>query len=182
MGYIWMGTIVKRASGIMILIQDELERVSRNIQKQLSMDNLKFQYSTMNEFITEMSKIKNENKKFPFFFVHSLGVSYDNSNNDIICTVKDIIIAVDSNSNWTSDIRDQKTIKPILLPIYDTFLDKLTRDRGIEIQSKGKVIVHYFYGNTGFAGYDGEIYPDHLDAIQLTDFKFRIINRNCLNK
>lgn len=177
-----MGAITKRTGYVMILIQDELERVCRNIQKQMGMDNLKFQYSTMNEFIKEMSKIKNENKKFPFFFVHSLGVSYDNTNNDTICTVKDIIIAVDSNSQWTADIRDQKTIKPILLPIFDTFVDKLTRDRGIEIQSKGRVIVHYFYGNTGFAGYDGEIYPDHLDAIQLTDFKFRIINRNCLNK
>ena len=163
----------------MILIQDELCRVVENVRKQLGFDNITFQYSTMTEFIQLLTTIKDGNKKYPFFFVHSIGVDYDNSNFDTIVTISDILIAGDSKAKWTREERDDETFKPILNPIYNTFLDKLRRDRNVEIVKRGNITNHYFYGDTGVEGYDGAKFPDHVDVIQLKNFQFRLLKQYC---
>jgi hypothetical protein len=33
---------------------------------------------------------------------------------------------------------------------------------------------HFFYGKTGLTGYDGNIVPDFIDAIQLKNYVFRL--------
>lgn len=162
----------------MKLIQEELKRVIGNVQKDLCEDNITFYYSTVNEFLEVLANKKTAKAKYPFFFVNSVNVSYDNSGLDSICSVDDIVIAIDSMSKWNASDRDEKSFKPRLLPIYEKFIDKLKRDRHVEIVKEGTMIIHYFYGKTGLTGYEQGIYPDHVDAIQLKNFQFRLTN-NC---
>ena len=163
-----------------MVVQDALKNVVSKVQKELSFDNITFQYSTMNEFIQLLSNIKDDNYKYPFFFVHSIGVDVDNSNFDTIVTVSDILIAGDSRKDWERTERDEKVFKPFLNRIYDTFLEEMRYDRNIEIVKRGSVVNHYFYGDTGVEGYDGAKFPDHVDVKQLRNFQFRILkNNNC---
>jgi len=162
----------------MKLIQDELCRIVGKIQEERNLDNLTFYYSTVNEFMQLLSNKKTPKAKYPFFFVNSVNTSYDNTGYDSICSIDDIVIATYSDAKWSALERDKQSFKPILLPIYEKFIDKLKRDRHVEIVKEGEIIIHYFYGKTGLTGYDSGEYPDHVDAIQLRNFQFRLTN-NC---
>ena len=165
----------------MKLIQEEMKRVIGYVQAELKFDNITFAYSTVTEFIQDLTATRSANDKYPFFYVDSVGVTYEPNGIDTICTVKTIVIATDSKPKWTALKRDEESVKPILLPIYDLFVDKLNRDRNIELFEEGDLIIHYFYGDTGLSGYDSGKFPDHVDAIQLNNYKFSLTN-NCKTK
>jgi len=162
----------------MKLIQDELEKVVAKVQTELMLDNLTFECSTVNEFLAILANKKTPIAKYPFFFVNAQGIEYHDSRTDVIVSVPDIVIATYSDSKWSRRERDEQSFKPILNRIYEVFEDKLNRDRNLDITTYGKRINHYFYGKTGLNGYEEGIYPDHVDAIQLRNFQFRIKN-NC---
>lgn len=162
----------------MKLIQDELERIVEKIKCELGFENTTFAYSTVAEFLQVLTNKKTPKSKYPFFFINSVNVKYDNNGLDSICTVDDIVIATYSDSKWSAKQRDLQSFKPILLPIYEKFIDKLKRDRHVELVKEGTITIHYFYGKTGLVGYESGEYPDHVDAIQLKNFQFRLTN-NC---
>lgn len=156
---------------------DNMPRVIEKVRTELGYPNLMFQFSTITEFIKTLSDMKSDNDKFPFFFIHSIGVKYDNTEQNVLCDVQDILIAVDSKAEWTRDERDAQTM-PILRSILQAWIDRLHIDHKIDIVKYGDIISHYFYGTTGVNGYEGEIFPAHVDVIQLRNFQFRIINNN----
>lgn len=134
-----------------------------------------FYYSTPNEFITIVGESKNA--KFPFIYINSLGVSLT----DEILTVKDLIIATKSDQNWDSETRDNESFEPYLTPILEELIHKVTYGiGGLRMTKKGKIQYHYFFGKDGNNGYEGHKFTQPIDAIQLTDFSFKI-SRNCLN-
>lgn len=159
-------------------VQDELECLVNKIKKVLCFDNMTFYYSTPYEFISHISEKKNVEDRYPFFFVSSLGVTY----NDDICSVDNIVIATLSKPEWKSKDRDLKTFKPILIPVYDEFKTRLFNNRNLTLHTEGDVTFHYFYGETGIQGYEGLIFPNFIDAIQLRGFKFRITDNKTCNK
>ena len=162
----------------MKLIQNILETEAKRIQKSLGLDNLVFYYSTLNEFIETLNNLKKQNLRYPFFFVHSDRVTYSDGKNDVICSVENIVIATLSDQKWTAAVRDLESFKPILLPIYEELYDGMQRNREINIHSHGDIHIHYFYGKEGIVGYEGLIFPDFIDAIQLKNYKFRISKNN----
>lgn len=161
--------------------KDNMPRVIEKVRKELGYPSLMFQFSTITEFIKTLSDMKSDNDKFPFFFVHSIGVKYDDTKQNVICDVQDILIAVDSKAEWTRNERDAHTM-PILRAILDKWIERLRIDHKLDIVKYGDIISHYFYGNTGVNGYEGEVFPAHVDVIQLRNFQFRILNNNIYNK
>lgn len=163
----------------MILIQDILTKEVEWTRTDLNLDNAMFKFSTPNEFIATVKKLPID-KKFPFFFVNSGLVEYDFENkDDIIVTVGEIVISTKTKSNYTSEQRDEFVFKPILTPFLDMFLYRLEYNQQATVFKAGKIKYHYFYGKTGLYGTDGNIFEDSVDAIQLTNFQFRILtNKN----
>lgn len=156
---------------------DNMPRVVEKIRKELGYPSLMFQFSTIHEFVATISDIKSANDKFPFFFIHSIGVKYDDTQQNVICDVQDMIIATDSKAEWTREQREEHTM-PILRAILQKFIDRLRIDYKLDIVKYGDIVPHYFYGNTGISGYEGEVFPEHVDAIHLRNFQFRILNNN----
>ena len=134
---------------------------------------IKFYYSTPVEFINIVGK-ESIREKLPFFFVNSM----NSTEKDDIWTIKDIVIATLSDTNWTREKRDELNFRPILIPILKEFERILMFDRDISIFSKGETYFHYFYGETGLIGYDGQNFTQPVDAIQLKNFKIRM-SKNC---
>lgn len=161
--------------------QDNMPRVVETVRNKIGYSNLMFQFSTINEFIKTISDIKDANSKFPFFFIHSIGVKYDDTSQNVICDVQDIIIATDSKPDWTREFREEQSMIR-LREILDAWLDRLRIDHKIDIVKYGNIVPHYFYGNTGISGYEGEVFPEHVDAIHLLNFQFRIKNNNIYKK
>lgn len=158
--------------------------ISNNIDKKLKTslgDNyiaenpfkIKFYYSTPIEFINIVGK-EDTNEKLPFFFVNSMSATEKQD----IWTVKDIVIATLSDINWTREKRDEINFRPILIPILQEFERWLMFDRDISIYKKGDTYFHYFYGETGLIGYDGQNFTQPVDAIQLKNFQIRM-SKNC---
>lgn len=162
----------------MKFIQDILELECDRIRKKMSLDNLTFYYSTLNEFVDHLEKLGSKKERYPFFFVNSNRVTYNESKNDLICSVENIILATLSDPKWTASIRDIESFKPILRPIYEEFNNGMMINREINIHSYGDVYIHYFYGKEGVNGYENLIFPDFVDAIQLKNYKFRISKTN----
>jgi hypothetical protein len=158
----------------MTLIQDELIILTERIKESLNLPSLKFYYSTPYEFVTMMSKAKDD-VKYPFIFVSSIGVRYEEKD---LVVVPDIVIGTKSKAEWSALVRDERSMKPILIPI----LEELTRQiksvsRRLSMNTYGSKTLHYFYGRSGLNGYEGTIFPDHIDAIQLQGYRFRITSQ-----
>lgn len=158
----------------MKLIQDEIIVMAERIRVKLGLDAIKPYYSTPYEFVTMLTKLKAD-VKYPFIFINSIGVRYGDKG---MVTVPDIVVATRSDKNWSALERDTKSMKPFLIPIVDEFERQMRFSRELRIQTVGEKVLHYFYGTSGINGYEGVLFPDHVDAIQLINYKFRISN-NC---
>ena len=166
----------------MTLLQDILSPEIKLVQEDLGLDNSRFKYSTPIEFINEL-KALNDLQRYPFFFINSMMVDYDlQSKNDKIINVGEIVIATKSLSGWSSEERDAKSFKPILIPFLERFLERLTFNKNLSVLKEGKIKLHYFYGKQGLYGGDGNIFNDSVDAIQLLNFQFRLSNNKQCKK
>lgn len=152
-------------------IQNDIETIVEHIKESLGLDNLTFYCSTPNEFVSMLNGLKsNTNLKYPFFFINSTDIRYV----DNVCYVGDIVIATLSKVNYKSKDREEKSMTPILRPILDAFIRYTKINKWVKLHKDGDVYVHYFYGKTGIVGYESGIFPDHVDAIQLKNYQFRV--------
>lgn len=153
-------------------VQNEIQRIIGYIKDDLNLDNITFYYSTPAEFIEHLTKLGNkQHRKYPFFFVNSVNVHYNET--DRICYIEDIVIATWSKSEWKADEREEKSM-PVLKNIHKEFVRRTKFDKYVKLYKEGDVYPHYFYGKTGLVGYDGNIVPDFVDAIQLKGYQFRL--------
>lgn len=158
-------------------IQKDMPDFIEMIRQRLSLDNITFYYSTKTEFINLLTATKEASDKYPFFFINSVGVKYNEL--EQTCSVDEIVIATKSLMEWTAIEREQESMS-ILTPIYNAFLDLGKYHKYIKINREGDMTPHYFYGKTGIDGYESGIYPDHVDAISLNNFVFRL-KKECKN-
>jgi len=158
-------------------VQNEIQRIVEDIKTYLKLDNITFYYSTPTEFIEHLTKLGNkQHRKYPFFFVNSMNVHYNETNR--ICYVDDIVIATWSKSEWKADEREEKSM-PIIKSIHKEFVRRTKFDKYVKLYKEGEVYPHYFYGKTGIVGYESGIFPDHVDAIQLKSNEFRL-KKECI--
>jgi hypothetical protein len=86
-----------------------------------------------------------------------------------------------TQKNFRSDDRYENVIKPILMPLYLDFFDKL--ENSFEIMNIGtpvhQRVDRLFYGITALEGNEAYIFADPLDGIELVDLELKLNNNNC---
>ena len=159
----------------MILIQDTLKDICAYIKRDLKLDyDIKFEYCTINELAEKLTKKGSDNSRYPLFFANSIGTTYV----DNVCTVSDIIIATKNVATMYAERRNEVSIKPILMPIYEEFIKQLWVNREFSLNAYGNVTPHYFYGEEGKTGYESLKFPDFVDVISIKNMKFTIRNKS----
>jgi len=95
-----------------------------------------------------------------------------------------VLILAETSSSYLSEERTLGTFKPVLYPIALELILQIENSRHILTRSEGVKCVwtdKYFWGMEGIRmkGYDGLIFNDHLDGIQLefTDLKIQLYSQ-----
>jgi hypothetical protein len=86
-----------------------------------------------------------------------------------------VLILAETDPNYTSEQRTVSTFKPILYPIFIELIEAVRDSIHLIISNREVEFIKtdkYFWGKEGIKmrGYDGMIFNDYLDGIQL-DFK-----------
>lgn len=101
---------------------------------------------------------------------------------DIVTYRLNLAIVHLTKPEYTAQQRMEKTFKPILASIYDSFFEQL-RLSGRFIIPRDKPphgrILRMYYGTQLAEGTDKNIFNDPLDAIEITDLKISSYIKNC---
>lgn len=92
-------------------------------------------------------------------------------------TKLNILFITDTDRNYKAADRYTNSFNAILTPIYTLFKKHLIRQRGIHVMHKTidhKAIYHLYWGKKGLYGNDGNIFDDHIDAIELSGLDIKI--------
>jgi len=139
---------------------------------------LKFKYSTPIEWVNELTQLTKSNNikfKYPFCFINSMKVTYNYNT----VTINELVFATLSGQNYTSEQRDMYTMKPILWNLVNILKSSLQDSPLVNLYDVNfDVKPHYFYGKSGLYGGVGNVFNDHVDAIEINNLKLRIY-KNC---
>ncbi len=103
----------------------------------------------------------------------------------VLAEVKlNIIIAALTKPDLVAERRLQCTYIPILYPLYDLFINSLTHS-GYFFLNPNEIPPHtktdqMYWGKKGLYGMEGNIFGDHIDAIEITDLELKIKKPNCI--
>jgi hypothetical protein len=92
-----------------------------------------------------------------------------------------LIIATLSNKDFNAEQRLQNTFKPVLYPIKKIFLEQMKLHRQFTYNQE---MIHistdrFYWGKQGLYGNTGNIFDDYIDAIEISNLKVFIKNKNC---
>lgn len=91
-----------------------------------------------------------------------------------------IVICFSTQSDYRSKDRYDKVITPILEPIYKEFKEQLLlHPRLIGYDIPNKKVNRPYWGVEEKNGNVANIFPDVLDAIEISNLKLKYINNNC---
>lgn len=98
---------------------------------------------------------------------------------DVSC---DIIIGAVTNRSYSTDERYLNNFTPVLYPIYEAAMERLTNGSKTIIQSS--YIEHekwdrVLWGKQGLYGVDANIFDDYIDAIEVNKINLKIKKSNC---
>jgi hypothetical protein len=88
-----------------------------------------------------------------------------------------LIIVTDTSKDYKADERYVQSFDAILTPIYDLFMKHLKLSgeiRSVEENIPHDVFKHLYWGKKGLYGSDGNIFDDHIDAIEIKDLEINI--------
>jgi hypothetical protein len=132
--------------------------------------------------LQEMSNSKtSKQKKFPLIALFTdIPINVENEGFQGKAILH-IIIATTTEPNYTAPQRLEKTFKPILYPIRDLFLSSFQKHRQFTFEEGMKYTTtdRYYWGKQGLYGNDGNMFNDHIDAIELQDLHVNIKNNFC---
>lgn len=140
-----------------------------------------FQYGTLREIVDNLNQLTqvDSGKKYPLIaliepFKQQKGVS---------CSVDSkvklrFLIATYTMKELKADERLELNFKPILFPVYDAFMNKLKKYFVVD-NIKHIVVNHFEIGRESLSGYDGSVFNDHIDAIEIQDMELDIKNKQC---
>lgn len=118
-------------------------------------------------------------QKYPLF---ALRLPIDE---DVLQDVHDvslnIAILAFTNKNYRSQERYDNVIDPVLVPLYDEFLEKV--QDSFELMNIGlpdhQKTDRLFYGVSALEGNEAYIFNDPLDGIELIDLELKLLNNKC---
>lgn len=98
----------------------------------------------------------------------------------------DIIIAMPTDPNWSQDEREQNTINPYLIPVYEQLMKEISKERWLvyDIKQPHKRIIRPFWGGADQqGGYVQNMFKQHIDAIHVKNITcaIRLCNPSLAN-
>lgn len=102
----------------------------------------------------------------------------------IASTVKlHLIIVCSTLPSYKAEDRYNNNFKPILYPIYYEFLNQIFKSGAVLVASVNQIIHtkidRLYWGREGLYGNQGNVFNDHLDAIEIQDLQLKFYQQNC---
>lgn len=120
-------------------------------------------------------------RKFPLILlVTDLKKSYKSHDFDYMISPPVILIINKTDKNYTSQERTDNNFKPILLPLYESFIEKMIDSKLISTPNDiflNDRIDHYGWGNETVYGNTGLIFNRYLDAIEINPTELNIYKK-----
>lgn len=147
-----------------------------------------YQYGTGYEIIetlSQMSKNDANVDKYPLICLFLDVAEQFNTDLGIYSVIPNLKLAIinDTQSTFKANERDNENFKPILTPIYESFIRHINF-RGDMFQVPSIGVRHdakrnYFWGREGVYGKEGAAFNDKLDAIELQLKNLKIYSSYC---
>lgn len=138
----------------------------------------------VNETLVNLSKISTNPERFPL--IHLI-TDFDEIKGKRFGVDADVslhvLISGLTKKEYSANERMERVFKPLLIPIYLEFLNKIARSKYFTESTK-ELIEHtktnrLMWGKAGVQGYEGLIFTDVLDCIEITDLKLTVKNNIC---
>lgn len=140
-----------------------------------------YEYGTPKEVSNTLSKKINDifvHQKYPLIWLLiDIKSSYTISG---YTAPLDIVICNYTVPTYKAAERTEKNFEPILYPLLDRFERAVIDSKLVSVLSpEYSQIDHYYWGKEGIYGHDGNIFNDHIDAIEINDFNMKFNNLKC---
>jgi hypothetical protein len=87
-----------------------------------------------------------------------------------------LVIITDTSNTYEAAQRYTYTIKPILIPLYELFMEKLKCNGDVQVEDeKYDYIERLYWGKSGLYGNVGNIFNDFIDAIEINNLKVKTL-------
>lgn len=96
-----------------------------------------------------------------------------------------IIIAVNTSPDYVSSERYTNTFKTVLYPLYNLLIKHIVKSKWFRNIDPGLVphtkIDRVYWGRSGLYGNEGNVFNDHIDAIEIQDLSLELrLKQNCI--
>jgi hypothetical protein len=97
-----------------------------------------------------------------------------------------LIIAVNTSPEYSSEQRYDNTFRPVLYPLYDLLIEHITKSRYFANTDPGLVphnkIDRLYWGRSGLYGNEANVFNDYIDAIEIQNLNLSLrLGPNCEN-
>lgn len=90
------------------------------------------------------------------------------------------LIATCAQQGQTAEDRLEVNFKPVLFPVYDAFLNSVKHSEYFRTDEVKHTVSHHFeIGREVLSGYEGSVYNDHIDAIEIQEMELDVKNKQC---
>lgn len=119
--------------------------------------------------------------KYPAVFLYS-PFDEDRKKDSFQCSASlDMLIAVNTLSEYTNEDRSVVSFDKCLRPIYGLLIEELKSDRWLDFGYKN-IVEHmytenYRYGRRGVNGSDGNPFNDRIDGIDIKNLNIKVRNK-----
>ena len=125
-------------------------------------------------------------KKYPLIalfqdFTEAIGENMNNQGE----TELNIVICMQTSPDYTSAQRYDKKFRPVLYPLYDLLIKHIEASKWFVNVGPGLVphdkTDRLFWGKAGLYGKEGNIFNDHIDAIEIDNLSLSLrLKQNCI--
>ena len=88
-----------------------------------------------------------------------------------------LLFITDTIGDYKASDRYTNSFDLVLTPIYDLFVKHLKRKRGVHVEHRliaHNTIYHLYWGKKGLYGNTGNIFNDHIDAIEIKNLDLKV--------
>lgn len=171
----------------MYYIPDIIAQVTEATGTILNKD-INFLFGSVNEVVTRLSQMSKKKEsaelKYPLvaLFTDIRERKGTQANVQCVATLPSIIIATFTDKNYSSEERKEKSFKPTLEPIYNTFMQELHGHTAVMSYSP-ELIVHDYYERYNWGRFaiftENNLGSDFIDAIELINIELTINKKIC---
>lgn len=163
-----------------------LQRQNSSYASRISTIN--YQYGHPKELIGTLAQLdKSAQLKFTKYPLVYLYMDFGEDRNKMLgsyATVNlNIILLHQTQDVYKMQERMEYVFKPVLYPIYYALLNAITLhpyvNEGNPQELKHKMFIRGYWGQERIGGTDGNNLNDYVDAMDITNLQFTILNNNC---